>query len=232
MKDTKVKILLAEDDLNLGSLLMQYLNAKGFDTTLFSDGEKAYAGYTNGKFDLCILDVMMPKKDGFTLAREIRMTNTHIPIIFLTAKTLKEDVLEGLKIGADDYLTKPFIMDELLLRIEAIMRRVVENNDGNLQTDLYEIGKYKFEVTKQLLHFGEQSDKLTTKESDLLALLCANRNNILERNFALKAVWEEDNYYNARSMDVYITKLRKRLAKDDSIKILNVHGKGYKLVTK
>ncbi len=232
MQEKKIKILLAEDDLNLGSLLMQYLNAKGFETQLFADGEKAYEGYTNGKFDICILDVMMPKKDGFALAREIRMTNRQIPIIFLTAKALKEDVLEGFKIGADDYLTKPFIMDELLLRIEAIMRRVVDNNDGKLQSEFYEIGEYKFDVTKQLLNFKGQEEKLTTKESELLALLCANRNNMLERNFALKSIWEEDNYYNARSMDVYITKLRKHLSKDKTIEILNVHGKGYKLVSK
>ncbi len=231
MKDNKIKILLAEDDLNLGSLLMQYLNAKGFDAQLFADGEKAYEGYMKGTFDICILDVMMPKKDGFALAREIRMTNSRIPIIFLTAKALKEDVLEGFKIGADDYLTKPFIMDELLLRIEAIMRRVVDKNDGKLQSEFYEIGKYKFDVTKQLLYFEGEEAKLTTKESELLALLCANKNNMLERNFALKAIWNEDNYYNARSMDVYITKLRKHLSKDDTIELLNVHGKGYKLVS-
>ncbi len=230
MEEKKIKILLAEDDINLGSLLMQYLNAKGFDTHLFADGEKALEGYTKDRFDLCILDVMMPKKDGFSVAREIRMTNHYIPIIFLTAKALKDDVLEGLKIGADDYMTKPFVMDELLLRIEAIMRRVTENNDGNLQSDFYEIGKYKFDVTKQLLDFDGESIKITTKESELLALLCANRNNILERSFALKAVWREDNYYNARSMDVYITKLRKHLSRDKSIQILNIHGKGYKLV--
>ncbi len=232
MKDNKIKILLAEDDLNLGSLLMQYLNAKGFDTQLFADGEKAYEGYMNGKFDICILDVMMPKKDGFALARDIRMTNSQIPIIFLTAKALKEDVLEGFKIGADDYITKPFIMDELLLRIEAIMRRVVDSNDGKLQSEFYEIGKYKFDVTKQLLYFEGEETKLTTKESELLSLLCANKNNMLERNFALKSIWNEDNYYNARSMDVYITKLRKHLSKDDTIELLNVHGKGYKLVSK
>ncbi len=232
MEEKKIKILLAEDDVNLGSLLMQYLNAKGFDTQLFTDGEKAIDGYTKGKFDLCILDVMMPKKDGFAVAREIRMANYYIPIIFLTAKALKDDVLEGFKIGADDYITKPFVMDELLLRIEAIMRRVSDNNDVSVQSDSYQIGKYQFDVTKQLLSFEGKSTKITTKESELLALLCANRNNMLERTFALKAVWHEDNYYNARSMDVYITKLRKLLSKDKSVQIINVHGKGYKLVSK
>jgi len=226
----KIKILLAEDDINLGSLLTQYLNAKGFDTDLFPDGEKAYDGYMKSQYDICILDVMMPKKDGFTLAKEIRMTNNKIPIIFLTAKTLKEDVLEGFKIGADDYIAKPFVMDELLFRIEAIMRRVSEGGDGKMQKDNYEIGLYNFDVNKQLLHKGENTIKLTTKESELLSLLCANKNNILERNFALKAIWKDDNYFNARSMDVYITKLRKHLNEDPSIEIINVHGKGYKLI--
>ncbi len=226
----KVKILLAEDDINLGSLLTQYLNAKGFETDLFADGEKAYDGYTKGQYDICILDVMMPKKDGFTLAKEIRMTNNKIPIIFLTAKTLKEDVLEGFKIGADDYIAKPFVMDELLFRIEAIMRRVSDGGEGNAHKDNYDIGDYNFDVNKQLLHKGDNTIKLTTKESELLALLCANKNNILERNFALKAIWKDDNYFNARSMDVYITKLRKHLSEDPSIEIINVHGKGYKLI--
>ncbi len=228
--EEKVKILLAEDDINLGSLLTQYLNAKGFETDLFADGEKAYDGYSKGQYDICILDVMMPKKDGFTLAKEIRMTNSKIPIIFLTAKTLKEDVLEGFKIGADDYIAKPFVMDELLFRIEAIMRRVSDGGDGATQKDSYEIGEYNFDVNKQLLHKGDNTIKLTTKESELLALLCANKNNILERNFALKAIWKDDNYFNARSMDVYITKLRKHLNEDPAIEIINVHGKGYKLI--
>lgn len=228
--DEKIKILLAEDDINLGSLLTQYLNAKGFETDLFADGEKAYDGYMKKRYDLCILDVMMPKKDGFTLAKEIRLTNGKIPIIFLTAKTLKEDVLEGFKIGADDYMAKPFVMDELLFRIEAIMRRVNDSIDGKQSKDFYNIGIFHFDINKQLLQKGENTIKLTTKESELLALLCANRNAILERNFALKAIWKDDNYFNARSMDVYITKLRKHLSDDPSIEIINVHGKGYKLI--
>ncbi len=232
MEDKKFKILLAEDDVNLGSLLMQYLNAKGFETDLFPDGEQAYKGYVKDKYDICILDVMMPKKDGFNLAKEIRMTNNQIPIIFLTAKALKEDVLEGFQIGADDYMTKPFVMDELLFRIEAIMRRISDNNTGKSQSDYYELGTCKFDVTKQLLHIGDKTEKLTTKESELLALLCANQNAMLERHFALKSIWKDDNYFNARSMDVYITKLRKHLSGDDSVEIINVHGKGYKLVTK
>ena len=228
--EEKTKILLAEDDINLGSLLTQYLNAKGFETDLFADGEKALDGYMKKRYDICILDVMMPKKDGFTLAKEIRLTNTKIPIIFLTAKTLKDDVLEGFKIGADDYIAKPFVMDELLFRIEAIMRRVNDSSDGKPNKDSYSIGIYHFDINKQLLQKGDSTIKLTTKESELLALLCANKNAILERNYALKAIWKDDNYFNARSMDVYITKLRKHLSDDPSIEIINVHGKGYKLI--
>jgi len=226
----EIKILLAEDDINLGSLLTQYLNAKGFNTDLYDDGVKAYEGFTLNKYDLCIFDVMMPKKDGFTLAKEIREINDAIPIIFLTAKTLKEDILEGFKIGADDYMTKPFVMDELLFRIEAIMRRINKNGDSSSVKDTYKLGIYEFDVNKQMLNVEGKNFKLTTKESELLALLCANRNSILERNKALRAIWKDDNYFNARSMDVYITKLRKHLNKDDSIEILNVHGKGYKLI--
>ena len=228
--EDKLKILLAEDDINLGSLLTQYLNAKGFNTDLYDDGEKAYDGFTLNKYDLCIFDVMMPKKDGFTLAKEIREINSSIPIIFLTAKTLKDDVLEGFKIGADDYMTKPFVMDELLFRIEAIMRRISKNGDATSIKDTYKLGIYQFDVNKQMLNIEDKSIKLTTKESELLALLCANKNAILERNLALKTIWKDDNYFNARSMDVYITKLRKHLNKDDSVEILNVHGKGYKLI--
>ncbi|MBN1253020.1 MAG: response regulator transcription factor [Bacteroidales bacterium] len=228
--EEKIRILLAEDDINLGSLLTQYLNAKGFDTDLFADGEKAFSGFSKNKYDICILDVMMPKKDGFSLAKDIRLINSSIPIIFLTAKTLKEDVLEGFKIGADDYMTKPFVMDELMFRIEAIMRRINKNGDGPTISDTYQLGIYNFDVNKQLLGIDDKIIKLTTKESELLALLCANKNTILERNFALKSIWKDDNYFNARSMDVYITKLRKHLSKDTSIEILNVHGKGYKLL--
>ncbi len=228
--ENEIKILLAEDDVNLGSLLTQYLNAKGFNTDLFDDGIKAYEGFTLKQYDLCIFDVMMPKKDGFTLAKEIREINTSIPIIFLTAKTLKEDVIEGFKIGADDYMTKPFVMDELLLRIEAIMRRINKNGNKTNIKDIYKLGLYRFDVNKQMLFFEENELKLTTKESELLALLCANKNSILERNKALQAIWKDDNYFNARSMDVYITKLRKHLKKDNSIEILNIHGKGYKLI--
>lgn len=226
----KAKILLAEDDINLGSLLTQYLNAKNFETDLFGDGEKAWDGFNSKQYDICILDVMMPKKDGFTLAKEIRELNQKIPIIFLTAKTLKDDVLEGFKIGADDYITKPFVMDELLFRIEAILRRISQSGDGLANQETYKIGKYTFDVQKQHLTFEGEFVKLTTKEAELLELLSANKNAMLERNYALKLIWKDDNYFNARSMDVYITKLRKHLKKDEAIEIINVHGKGYKLI--
>ena len=179
-------------------------------------------------YDICILDVMMPIKDGFTLAQDIRLINTEVPIIFLTAKTLKEDVVEGFKIGADDYMTKPFSMEELLFRIEAVLRRTKGNI--NQEQTTYQLGKYVFEANKQNLIFDNKTSKLTTKESDLLLLLCQNINSVLDRNYALKKIWLDDTYFNARSMDVYITKLRKLLKEDPTIEIINVHGKGFKLL--
>ena len=226
--DEKLKILLCEDDENLGMLLREYLAAKGYQAELCPDGEAGYKAFLKTKFDICVLDVMMPKKDGFTLAQEIRSANAEIPIIFLTAKTLKEDILEGFKIGADDYITKPFSMEELVMRIDAIMRRV-KGKKGK-EITMYKIGKFTFDTQKQVLIVDDMSTKLTTKESELLSLLCAHVNEILERNFALKTIWIDDNYFNARSMDVYITKLRKHLKADPSIEIINIHGKGYKLI--
>lgn len=224
----KIKILLCEDDENLGMLLREYLQAKGLEVNLLPDGEAGYQAFTNDKYDLCILDIMMPKKDGFSLAQDIRKINGLVPIVFLTAKTLKEDVLEGFKIGADDYITKPFSMEELLFRIEAIMRRVSGKNSKN--GNEYHLGKMVFDTQKQILSINGKHTKLTTKESELLTLLVQNANNILERNYALKTIWVEDNYFNARSMDVYITKLRKLLKADPDVEIINIHGKGYKLI--
>ena len=229
MTKPKIRILLAEDDENLGMLLNEYLKEKNYDTLLFADGDKAYRSFVKEHYDLCILDVMMPIKDGFTLAKEIRQVNVDIPIIFLTAKSLKEDVIEGFKIGGDDYITKPFSMEELLFRIEAILRRSgTGNNQGAIE--VYEIGNYTYDTKKQTLKYRDESTRLTTKEGELLKLLCNNKNKILDRNFALKTIWLDDNYFNARSMDVYITKLRKYLKKDPSIEIINVHGKGFKLI--
>ena len=325
--DEKLRILLCEDDENLGMLLREYLQAKGYSAELYPDGEAGYKAFLKNKYDLCVFDVMMPKKDGFTLAQDVRAANAEIPIIFLTAKTLKEDILEGFKIGADDYITKPFSMEELTFRIEAILRRVrgKKNKESNIykigkftfdtqkqilategkqtklttkesellgllcahaneilqrdfalktiwiddnyfnarsmdvyitkpfsmeeltfrieailrrvrgkknkESNIYKIGKFTFDTQKQILATEGKQTKLTTKESELLGLLCAHANEILQRDFALKTIWIDDNYFNARSMDVYITKLRKHLKEDDSIEIINIHGKGYKLIT-
>ncbi len=223
------KILLAEDDSNLGILLRNYLNVKQFDATLAMDGKEALDLFRREEFDICILDIMMPGIDGITLAKEIRKAKPEIPVIFLTAKNLKEDIIEGFRSGADDYITKPFSMEELIYRIEAIMRRVTDPADVK-KSDHYDIGEYRFDSLKQLLTFRNQTVKLTTKESELLELLCRHKNDVMERNYALKAIWIDDNYFNARSMDVYITKLRKYLKKDPTVKILNIHGKGYKLL--
>ena len=225
---TDIRILLAEDDNNLGSLLKEYLVIKGYKADLYPNGNKAYKGFLKEHYNLCLLDVMMPEKDGFTLAKEIRQINSDIPIIFLTAKALKQDVLEGFSIGADDYITKPFSMEELLFRIEAILRRT-EQLQNKIQ-DIYQLGKYTFDTKKQTLSIDNKVQKLTTKEAELLKLLCTNHNKVLERNFALRTIWFDDNYFNARSMDVYITKLRKYLKEDPSIEIINVHGKGFKLI--
>ncbi len=228
MKDTKAKVMFAEDDQNLGLLLKEYLNAKGYDTDLYQNGEVALKGFKSNSYDICILDVMMPIKDGFELAQDIRLLNTEVPIIFLTAKALKEDIVEGFKIGADDYMTKPFSMEELLFRIEAVLRRTKGTVNQDQKT--YKLGKYTFESNKQTLQIGSKENKLTTKESDLLLLLCQHSNGVLDRNYALKKIWLDDTYFNARSMDVYITKLRKLLKDDSSIEIINVHGKGFKLL--
>lgn len=225
-----IRILLAEDDSNLGVLLKNYLIAKNYETMLFTNGSLALESFSTGSFDLCILDIMMPEMDGLTLAKEIRLLNPVAPIIFLTAKNQKEDIIDGFKSGADDYITKPFSMEELLYRIEAILRRTTKSTI-NKKKESYVIGDYSFDPLKQLLIYREHLIKLTTKESELLELLCRYGNEILERNFALKTIWIDDNYFNARSMDVYITRLRKYLRKDPAVKILNVHGRGYKLIS-
>jgi two-component system OmpR family response regulator len=226
---TSTKILLAEDDSNLGVLLRNYLSAKDFETILYTNGRSALDAFPKDNYYLCILDIMMPEMDGLTLARELRKVNPAIPIIFLTAKSQKEDILEGFRSGADDYITKPFSMEELLYRIQAILKRT-SGSSSLKKGDHYQIGNYTFDPLKQLLVFGGEPVKLTTKESELLELLCRHSNEILERNFALKSIWIDDNYFNARSMDVYITRLRKYLKEDLSVRILNIHGRGYKLI--
>ena len=230
MKNIGIRILLAEDDRNLGILLKNYLTARNYETALYINGIQALDGFRNKSFDLCILDIMMPEMDGLTLAGEIRLSRPEMPLIFLTAKNQQEDILEGFRSGADDYITKPFSMEELILRIEAIMRRTKSGVTATKKEDSYAIGHYSFDSLKQILSYKDQQIKLTTKESELLELLCRNENMILERNFALKTIWTDDNYFNARSMDVYISRLRKYLVKDPSVQIVNVHGRGYKLL--
>ena len=213
--EQQTTILLCEDDENLGVLLKEYLMAKGLRVELQPDGEAGLRAFTKDKFDICVLDVMMPKKDGITLAKDIRNLNSDVPIIFLTAKSMKEDILEGFKAGADDYLSKPFSMEELLYRMEAIMRRV--RGKKNKDATVYKLGQFTFDTKKQTLSLNGEDVKLTTKENELLSLLAANANSILERNYALKTIWIDDNYFNARSMDVYITKLRKHLRPDPTV---------------
>lgn len=226
--EQKLHILLCEDEESLGMLVREYLEAKGYEADLFLDGEAGYRAFMKHKYDMCLLDVMMPKMDGFQLAREIRLVNSEIPIIFLTAKNLKEDILEGFKLGADDYLTKPFSMDELVYRMEAILRRVRAKEQKS--TTRFQIGEFTFDNQRQTLVRGDEQTKLTTKECELLTMLCIHANEVLERDLALKTIWMDDNYFNARSMDVYITKLRKLLKNDPNIEINNVHGRGYRLI--
>lgn len=224
-----MKILLAEDDLNLGILLQEYLESKGFETQLVRDGNEGLNVFMKNSFDLCLLDVMMPKKDGFSLAKEIRLKDAEVPIIFLTAKSMPEDAIQGFKAGADDYMTKPFSMEELLMRIKAIFRRV-NPKENTVEPDIYQVGKYQFSSQLQELNIEGNISKLTTKESGLLKLFVQNKNQTVSRSFALKLIWGDDSYFNARSMDVYITKLRKHLKQDSNIQIINLHGEGFKLI--
>ncbi len=231
------KILLVEDDQNFGDVLCSYLEMHEYDVTLAKDGTLGLEAYEQGKYDLCIFDVMMPKKDGFSLASEIREKDGEIPIIFLTARSMKEDVLEGFKIGADDYITKPFNSEELLLRIQAILKRSNHNNNPREEIKEFNIGKYHFNFPLRILTFdpggeNEEASKLSPKEAQLLRLFAIKLNDILPRSEALTKIWGEDNYFTARSMDVFVTKLRKYLKRDDHIEIVNIHGNGFQLLVK
>ena len=223
----KVKLLIAEDDENLGQILKEYLEIKGYDADLCRDGEAGLAAFKDNPYDACLLDVMMPKKDGFTLAKDIRALDVNVPIIFLTAKSMQEDKLKGLKIGADDYITKPFSMEELILRLQAILKRT---DKGEKKKSKFDLGTFKFDHIHQTLSQEDEIAKLTSKEADLLLLLCQNMNEITNRSAALNIIWGDDSYFNARSMDVYITKLRKRLQADDQVQIITAHGQGFRLV--
>jgi DNA-binding response OmpR family regulator len=231
------KILLVEDDQNFGDVLRSYLEMHDYDVTLAQDGEAGFQQYQQNEYDLCIFDVMMPKKDGFTLASEIREEDKEMPIIFLTAKTLKDDVVQGFKIGADDYITKPFNSEELLLRVQAILKRSQQKADPREEIKEFTIGKYHFNFPLRILTFAsgeveEETFKLSPKEAQLLRLFAININDILPRSEALTKIWGEDNYFTARSMDVFVTKLRKYLKKDDQIEIVNIHGNGFQLLVK
>lgn len=230
METVKPKILLVEDDQSLGPLLQEYLEAKGFETKLADDGKKGSDLFFKGAYDLLLLDVMMPIKDGLTLAKEIRLADKNVPIIFLTAKSMKEDTIEGFNAGADDYVTKPFEMEELLARVNAVLRRTNKGRSSDSEEVNFKIGAYQFNSEKQVLQHNGIEQKLTTKESQLLRLLCIHQNDVLDRVFALKYIWSEDSYFNGRSMDVYIAKLRKYLKDDSKIEIINIHGKGFKLL--
>jgi len=222
------KILLAEDDMNLGKVLTTYLEAKGYSVKHATNGESAYELFCTSDLDICIVDVMMPLKDGFTLAKEIRKMDKKIPIIFLTAKSLPQDMVYGLSIGGDDYITKPFSMEVLLARLEALVRRTYGTEEGDPQP--IQMGSIIFNVSHQSLLINGEEKKLTTRETELLMMLIQKKNDVLDRGYALKKIWGDDSYYNARSMDVYITKLRKLFAPDPKVQIINVHGIGFKLV--
>lgn len=227
----QIKILLIEDDKNLSTILKEFLEVKDYKVTQAFNGEEGFTVFQNEEFDLCILDIMMPKMDGFTLAKKIQDHNPETPFFFLSAKAMQEDKLKGLKLGADDYITKPFSMEELLLRIKIILKRSFPTQTETTQAK-FTIGGYSFDYEKRLLCLGETEQKLTSKEAELLNLLCMHKNNVLERSTALNKIWQNDNYFTARSMDVYITKLRSYFRNDSSIEIVNVHGTGFKLQTK
>jgi len=223
-------LLLVEDDPNLGGLLQEYLTDKGYPTDLATDGQQGWQMFVDGAYDLCIFDVMMPRKDGFSLAKEVRMSGRDVPIVFLTAKSMKEDTVQGFRLGGDDYITKPFDRDELLLRIEAILRRYQRQTMHEAEQSIFQVGSYTFDHNHQQLSRHGDTARLTSKESELLKLFCQNLNQPVSRSYALKMIWGDDTYFNARSMDVYVTKLRKHLREDATIQIMNLHGEGFKLM--
>ena len=225
----KIKILLVEDDSNLGGLLKEFLLVKDYNVSLACDGVEGLQNYNSEKFDICILDVMLPQMDGFSLAKEIRKVNKNIPIIFLTAKSQHEDKIEGFKVGGDDYMTKPFSMEELLYRISAILKRV-DGISEKIRAENIMIGKYLYNFYKRSLIINEKKIKLTSKENQLLNLLVMKKGEVVPRAEALVKIWKSDSYFSSRSMDVYITKLRNHLKNDENLEIINVHGEGFKII--
>jgi len=226
----KIKILLVEDDPNFGSILKSYLELNDFEVTLKPDGKQGLLSFNSDPYDICILDVMMPEMDGFTLAREIRKINSDIPFIFLTAKSLKEDILEGFKAGADDYITKPFDSEVLLLKLQAILKRNLQRKESETVANEIKVGKLLFNYNLRTLTFENTTQQLSPKEANLLRMLCTSRDGILLRKDALEKIWGKDNYFNGRSMDVFIARLRKCLKVDPSIEIANIHGNGFRLI--
>jgi DNA-binding response OmpR family regulator len=222
-------ILLAEDDPNLGLLLSEFLMKKGYEVSWAHDGDQALDFFVKGSYDLCILDVMMPKKDGFSLAKDIRATHLDVPIIFLTAKSMEEDTLHGFKAGADDYLTKPFSMDVLVARMEAVLRRMKSDKTLPALANEIQLGDFMYYPAKMRLVFQGNEQKFTPKENELMKLLCENLGRPVSRSYALKLIWGDDTYFNARSMDVYMTKLRKLLKEDPRVQLINLHGEGFRL---
>jgi DNA-binding response OmpR family regulator len=223
----KNRIFLVEDDLNFGSVMKSYLEMNDYQVQWVNDGRGAVDAFSKGLFDLCILDVMLPHVDGFTIGTDIKKLKPTVPIVFLTAKTLKEDVIKGFSVGADDYITKPFDSDVLIYKIKAILKRNSEDGTDTFPETI-DIGKYQFDYKKRILKFGNGPEvKLSPKESELLKFLIQNKNKVLDRNFALDKIWGEQGYFTARSMDVYITKLRKFLKEDPNLEIVNIHGSGY-----
>lgn len=224
------KILIVEDDQYLGMMVQELLESRDFEARWSTDGKAGYDQFVAFSPDLCILDINMPEKDGFALAQEIRAVDRKVPIVFLTAKSMKEDVLKGFKLGADDYIKKPFSMEELIMRINAILRRVGVLEDEEEEQTIFTIGQYQYDHVHRSLKLDQQQVVLPNREADLLRLLCLSKNQLLEREYALKKLWGDDSYFNARSMDVYITNIRKKLKEDPTIQIVNIRGRGYKLM--
>lgn len=229
MEPVKPQILLCEDDTNLGMVLKNYLELNDYDVTLERDGKLGLAAFQREKFDICLLDVMMPNMDGFTLAEEIRDVNPDVPLFFLSAKTMKDDIIQGYKLGADDYITKPFDSEVLLHKIKAILKRNEEMHREEVNAE-YDLGKYHFNPRLRELTIDGKTQTLSPKENELLKMLSEYKNDLLSREIALKKIWGSDTYFNGRSMDVYIAKLRKYLKEDSNIEIVNIHGNGFRLV--
>jgi DNA-binding response OmpR family regulator len=230
LKTNKANIFLVEDDHNFGSVLKAYLEMNDYAVDWVKDGKHAIKQFSEGDYDICVLDVMLPNMDGFTIAENIRKLNAGVSLVFLTAKTLKQDILKGYGLGADDYITKPFDSEVLLCQINAILNRKLKTKAAKIEQEVYILGRYTFNYNLRTIYLNAKEQKLSPKEAELLRLLCQKRNNILPRDLALRSIWGDDSYFTTRSMDVFITKLRKYLKEDPSVEIINIHGNGFRLV--